>query len=165
MAKRERAQAGAAVTNQPGRGGRGVAAGEGTGPQPQRQGPDDHRREAVELVPQALVLTAIVIGFGITAFALVLFKRAYQDVGADDVDQLRATSARRVWVRPARSVTRCGAPPSTRTTATPRPGPREPTQVTARPVKRNVALADLDVDTSSRPANAPRSERRSHPRL
>ena len=44
-------------------------------------------------VPQALVLTAIVIGFGITAFALVLFKRAYQDVGADDVDQLRATDA------------------------------------------------------------------------
>lgn len=42
-------------------------------------------------VPQALILTAIVIGFGIQAFALVLFKRAYQTVGADDLDNMRAT--------------------------------------------------------------------------
>ena len=32
-------------------------------------------------LPQALVLTAIVIGFGVQAFALVLLKRAYQVVG------------------------------------------------------------------------------------
>jgi multicomponent Na+:H+ antiporter subunit C len=42
-------------------------------------------------VPQALVLTAIVIGFGVTSFALVLFKRTYAVVAADDIDQLRST--------------------------------------------------------------------------
>jgi multicomponent Na+:H+ antiporter subunit C len=42
-------------------------------------------------LPQALILTAIVIGFGVQAFALVLFKRAYQAAGTDDLDQLRST--------------------------------------------------------------------------
>ncbi len=42
-------------------------------------------------VPQALILTAIVIGFGLQAFALVLIKRAYQTVGTDDLDEMRAT--------------------------------------------------------------------------
>jgi multicomponent Na+:H+ antiporter subunit C len=42
-------------------------------------------------VPQALILTAIVIGFGVQAFALVLFKRTYQTAGTDDMDALRAT--------------------------------------------------------------------------
>ena len=42
-------------------------------------------------VPEALVLTAIVIGFGVQAFALVLVKRAYQVTGVDDQDALRAT--------------------------------------------------------------------------
>ncbi|MCF6285712.1 MAG: Na+/H+ antiporter subunit C [Candidatus Hydrogenedentes bacterium] len=42
-------------------------------------------------VPQALVLTAIVISFGITAFALVLFRRAYDVLGSDDIDELRRT--------------------------------------------------------------------------
>lgn len=42
-------------------------------------------------VPEALVLTAIVIGFGVQAFALVLIKRAYQETGTDDLDTLRAT--------------------------------------------------------------------------
>jgi multicomponent Na+:H+ antiporter subunit C len=37
-------------------------------------------------VPQALILTAIVIGFGVQAFALVLIKRVYQTVGSDDQD-------------------------------------------------------------------------------
>ena len=39
-------------------------------------------------VPQALILTAIVISFGVLAFALVLFHRAYQTVGSDDADEL-----------------------------------------------------------------------------
>ena len=39
-------------------------------------------------LPQALVLTAIVIGFGVQAFALVLVKRVYQTVGSDDLDQM-----------------------------------------------------------------------------
>ena len=39
-------------------------------------------------VPQALVLTAIVIGFGLTAFSLVLAHRVHQTVGTDDVDDV-----------------------------------------------------------------------------
>jgi multicomponent Na+:H+ antiporter subunit C len=42
-------------------------------------------------LPQALILTAIVISFGVLAFALVLFHRAYQAVGADDIDQMKST--------------------------------------------------------------------------
>lgn len=42
-------------------------------------------------LPQALILTAIVIGFGVQAFAIVLFKRAYQTVGTDDLDEMKAT--------------------------------------------------------------------------
>ncbi|MBE9552401.1 MAG: NADH-quinone oxidoreductase subunit K, partial [Proteobacteria bacterium] len=42
-------------------------------------------------VPQALILTAIVISFAVTAFALVLFLRTYQTVGTDDVDELKET--------------------------------------------------------------------------
>ena len=39
-------------------------------------------------VPQALVLTAIVIGFGLTAFSLVLAHRVHASVGNDDVDDV-----------------------------------------------------------------------------
>ena len=39
-------------------------------------------------VPQALVLTAIVIGFGLLAFSLVLAHRVHATVGTDDVDDL-----------------------------------------------------------------------------
>jgi multicomponent Na+:H+ antiporter subunit C len=39
-------------------------------------------------VPQALVLTAIVIGFGLLAFALVLAHRVHEMVGTDDVDDV-----------------------------------------------------------------------------
>ena len=39
-------------------------------------------------VPQALVLTAIVIGFGLTAFSLVLAHRVHTTVGTDDVDDV-----------------------------------------------------------------------------
>lgn len=42
-------------------------------------------------VPQALVLTAIVIGFGVQAFVIVLFKRTWADTGTDDLDELRTT--------------------------------------------------------------------------
>jgi multicomponent Na+:H+ antiporter subunit C len=42
-------------------------------------------------LPQALILTAIVIGFGVQAFAVVLIKRAYQTVGTDDLDNLKST--------------------------------------------------------------------------
>lgn len=42
-------------------------------------------------LPQALILTAIVIGFGVQAFAIVLFKRAYQAAGTDDLDEMKKT--------------------------------------------------------------------------
>ncbi|MBK9119218.1 MAG: Na+/H+ antiporter subunit C [Phycisphaerales bacterium] len=42
-------------------------------------------------VPQALVLTAIVISFAVTAFAAVLVKRVYQAVGTDDSDEMTLT--------------------------------------------------------------------------
>ena len=42
-------------------------------------------------LPQALILTAIVIGFGVLAFAMVLAYRAYTTVGTDDVDKMKAT--------------------------------------------------------------------------
>jgi len=40
-------------------------------------------------LPQALVLTAIVIGFGLFAFALALVFRAYADLGTADSDEMR----------------------------------------------------------------------------
>jgi multicomponent Na+:H+ antiporter subunit C len=40
-------------------------------------------------LPQALILTAIVISFGVFAFFLVLIKRAYQLSGSDDIDCYR----------------------------------------------------------------------------
>lgn len=42
-------------------------------------------------LPQALILTAIVIGFAILAFALVLFHKTYKTIAADDLDKLTST--------------------------------------------------------------------------
>lgn len=42
-------------------------------------------------LPQALILTAIVIGFGVLAFALVLVHRTHQEVGSDDLDDMKTT--------------------------------------------------------------------------
>jgi multicomponent Na+:H+ antiporter subunit C len=56
---------------------------------------------AADPLPQALILTAIVIGFGVTAFALVLSYRVYRTVRMVDVDQLREQDA----------VTQAGADP------------------------------------------------------
>lgn len=47
--------------------------------------------EAADPLPQALILTAIVISFGVQAFAMVLAYRAYQTVGTDDLDDMKAT--------------------------------------------------------------------------
>ncbi len=46
-------------------------------------------QEYTDPVPQALILTAIVIGFGITAFQLALAYRTYQETGTDNLDELR----------------------------------------------------------------------------
>lgn len=45
--------------------------------------------EMADPLPQALVLTAIVIGFAMTAFALVLSLRAMSELGTDNVDGRR----------------------------------------------------------------------------
>lgn len=42
-------------------------------------------------LPQALILTAIVIAFGVLAFSVVLIRRAYEVVGTDDLDQMKDT--------------------------------------------------------------------------
>ena len=42
-------------------------------------------------LPQALILTAIVISFAIVAFTLVLVNRTYEEVGTDDLDRLNTT--------------------------------------------------------------------------
>jgi multicomponent Na+:H+ antiporter subunit C len=42
-------------------------------------------------LPQALILTAIVIGFGVLAFAMVLAYRTFQAVGSDDLDDMIST--------------------------------------------------------------------------
>jgi len=39
-------------------------------------------------LPQALVLTAIVIGFGLVSFTLILALRAWQALGTTDVDEM-----------------------------------------------------------------------------
>jgi len=39
-------------------------------------------------VPQALILTSIVISFGLQAFAIILVKRAYKVLNTDDLDML-----------------------------------------------------------------------------
>lgn len=63
-----------------------------------RSGPPIIPSDAVQLtgphadpLPQALVLTAIVIAFGLQAFAVVLIRQAHQSVGTDDLDEMQAT--------------------------------------------------------------------------
>lgn len=42
-------------------------------------------------LPQALILTAIVISFGVTAFALALSYSTYKSVRTDDLDKMKTT--------------------------------------------------------------------------
>lgn len=42
-------------------------------------------------LPQALVLTAIVIGFGLITFVLALIMRAHRSVGSDDIAEFHTT--------------------------------------------------------------------------
>jgi multicomponent Na+:H+ antiporter subunit C len=44
-------------------------------------------------LPQALVLTAIVIGFALLSFIFVLFYRSYQDLGTVDTESMRIAEA------------------------------------------------------------------------
>lgn len=45
-------------------------------------------------LPQALVLTAIVISFSLFAFLLVLAYRAYEDLGTDNTEEMRLAEPR-----------------------------------------------------------------------
>jgi len=49
----------------------------------------DGVKNMADPLPQALILTAIVISFGVTAFFLVLAYRAYQELGTDNMDEIR----------------------------------------------------------------------------
>ena len=48
---------------------------------------------AADPLPQAMVLTAIVISFAVLAFTLTLMHRVYQEGGSDDVDDLSEADA------------------------------------------------------------------------
>ncbi|WP_172195220.1 MULTISPECIES: Na(+)/H(+) antiporter subunit C [Saccharibacillus] len=50
--------------------------------------------DIVDPLPQALILTSIVINFGITAFFLVLSYRAYQKLDTTDMERMRSESSR-----------------------------------------------------------------------
>ena len=53
------------------------------------EGADGPAGAVANALPQALVLTAIVIGFGLFAFALVLMFRAYTSLGTLYSDEMR----------------------------------------------------------------------------
>ncbi len=42
-------------------------------------------------IPQALILTAIVISFGLQSYAIILVKRAYRVTKTDDIEELTTT--------------------------------------------------------------------------
>ncbi|AJY73958.1 Na(+)/H(+) antiporter subunit C [Paenibacillus beijingensis] len=49
----------------------------------------EHAKSYVDPLPQALILTSIVISFGVTSFFFVLAYKAYQKLGTDDMEQLK----------------------------------------------------------------------------
>lgn len=53
--------------------------------------PRDPAQPVADPVPQALILTAIVISFGLTAFAVGLVRQVYQVLGTDDTNELQCT--------------------------------------------------------------------------
>jgi len=56
---------------------------------------------AANPLPQALILTAIVISFSFLAFLLVLTYRAYQDLKTDNTDEMRLAEPRERPLPPA----------------------------------------------------------------
>jgi multicomponent Na+:H+ antiporter subunit C len=57
-------------------------------------GMDTLPSDAANPLPQALILTAIVISFSLLAFLLVLTYRAYQTLKTDNTDQMRTAEPR-----------------------------------------------------------------------
>ena len=58
-------------------------------------GLEQPERAIANPLPQALILTAIVIGFSMFAFLLVLAFRAYQSLDADNTDTMRLAEPER----------------------------------------------------------------------
>jgi|SRR5699024_2464975 len=50
---------------------------------------DSNETSYADPIPQALILTSIVISFAVTAFFLVLAYQVYKKTGIDDLDRLR----------------------------------------------------------------------------
>jgi multicomponent Na+:H+ antiporter subunit C len=61
--------------------------------------------QVADPVPQSLILTAIVIGFGVLAFSLVLAHRVHQSAASDDIDAIGPD--RTCCCSPFRSCCRC----------------------------------------------------------
>ena len=51
----------------------------------------ENLNQLADPLPQALILTAIVIGFGLVAFTLVLKYKFFEATGTDDLDELKET--------------------------------------------------------------------------
>ena len=54
-------------------------------------GSQQHPQIYADPVPQAMILTAIVISFGLTAFAVVLMRKVYSTLNTDDLYEMRCT--------------------------------------------------------------------------
>jgi len=65
-----------------------AAAGVTRSTPPLIQDPSLPASQFADPVPQSLILTAIVIGFGVLAFALVLAHRVQRSAGSDDIDMI-----------------------------------------------------------------------------
>lgn len=68
-------------------------SGDPTGKSSGTVGPDGAAGNSVDPLPQALILTAIVIGFAVAAYLTVLLYRLYTDRGAATLDSLYADPA------------------------------------------------------------------------
>lgn len=55
------------------------------------QGNETPSSAIADPLPQALILTAIVIGFGLIAFTLVLTYKYYNATGTEDLDEVKKT--------------------------------------------------------------------------
>jgi multicomponent Na+:H+ antiporter subunit C len=51
--------------------------------------PDTFVRNSVDPIPQALVLTSIVIGVGVTAMTVAIALRLYERYGTYDIQEIR----------------------------------------------------------------------------